>query len=189
RNDHTFSYGNRMYLVESDLKHSIAKQEIEIRKQHDGRFTAYFAGRLLDISEVVEPSRASVYDLEIQKKVDAIELAERLGNVSEAARLSGCSRETIYKNRKLLKEHGPKALKRQFRPDKHHKNRVPESTETLVLSFSLDNPHLGQAQVSAQIREFHGLEISPSGVRNIWVREKMNTAAQRLERSRASVAA
>jgi transposase len=189
RNDHTFSYGNRMYLIESDLKHSIAKQEIEIRKQHDGHFTAYFAGRALDISEVVEPSRASVYDLEIQKKIDAIELAEKLGNVSEAARISGCSRETIYTNRRLLRERGPQALKRQFCPDLHHKNRAPESTELLVLSFSLDNPHLGQAQVSAQIRELHGLEISPSGVRNIWVREKMNTAAQRLERSRATVAA
>lgn len=178
-----------MYLIESDLKHSIAKQEIEIRKQHDGHFTAYFAGQPLDISEVVEPSRASVYDLEIQKKIEAIELAEKLGNVSEAARLSGCSRETIYKNRRLLREHGPQALKRKLCPDLHHKNRAPESTELLVLSFSLDNPHLGQAQVSAQIREIHGLEISPSGVRNIWLREKMNTAAQRLERSRASVAA
>jgi hypothetical protein len=39
--------------------------------------------------------------VKIQKKIDAIELAEQLANVSEAARLSGCSRETIYKNRRL----------------------------------------------------------------------------------------
>jgi hypothetical protein len=32
RNDHTFSYGNKFYLIESPLKHSIAKQKIEIRK-------------------------------------------------------------------------------------------------------------------------------------------------------------
>ena len=38
-----------------------------------------------------------MYDLEIQKKIDAIELAEQLGNVSEAARISGCYRETILK--------------------------------------------------------------------------------------------
>ena len=32
RNDHTFSYGNKFYLIDSPLKYSIAKQKIEIRK-------------------------------------------------------------------------------------------------------------------------------------------------------------
>ena len=45
RNDHTFSYGNTFYLIESPLKHSIAKQKIEIRTGHDDGFSAYFAGR------------------------------------------------------------------------------------------------------------------------------------------------
>ena len=132
---------------------------------------------------------SSVYDLEIQKKIDAIELAEKLGNVSEAARRCGCFRETIYKSRRLLQKHGAKALKRQFRSDHHHKNRTQESTEALVLAFSLDNPHLGQAQVSIQMKALHSVDISPSGVRNIWVREKLNTAAQRLERLKSQVVA
>ncbi|MBT6504282.1 MAG: helix-turn-helix domain-containing protein, partial [Deltaproteobacteria bacterium] len=102
RNDHTFSYGNKFYLIESPLKHSIAKQKIEIRKYCDDGFIAYFAGRHLAISEVIEPTKPSMVDLEIQKKIDAIELAEKLQNVTEAARISGCSRETIYKNRRLL---------------------------------------------------------------------------------------
>ena len=41
RNDHTFSYGNKFYLIESPLKHSIAKQKIEIRKTNDNGFIAY----------------------------------------------------------------------------------------------------------------------------------------------------
>lgn len=186
RNDHTFSYTNKRYLIKSNLKHSIARQEIEIHKQHDGHFKAYFAGRLLEISEVVEPTKPSLYDLEVQKKIEAIELAERLGNVSEAARRSGCSRETIYKNRKLMREQEPQALKRKFCPDHRHKNRAAQVTESLVIAFSVGNPHLGQARVSAQLQSLHGLDISPSGVRNIWVREKMNTMAQRLERLRSS---
>ncbi len=32
RNDHTFSYGNKFYLIDSPLKFSIAKQKIEVRK-------------------------------------------------------------------------------------------------------------------------------------------------------------
>lgn len=188
RNDHTFSYSNKLYLIESPLKHSIAKQSLEIRKQSDGHLTAYFAGRHIAISEVLEPTKKSIYELEIQKKIDAIELAETLGSVSKAARISGFSRETIYKNRRLLKEKGPMALKRTFRLDKHHKNRTAKSTEELVIAFSLANPHLGQRQVSAQLKTNHQIEVSPTGVRQVWIREEMNTSALRVHRAKTSMA-
>jgi len=188
RNDHTFSYGNKFYLIESPLKHSIAKQKIEIRKTNGDGFSAYFAGRNLAVSEVIEPTKASIDDLEIQKKIDAIELAEKLGNVSEAARISGCSRETIYKNRRLLKEKGPLALKRTLRPNIRHKNRTAKTVEEAVVAFSMENPHLGQVQVSAQLKAVYQLEISPAGVRYVWLREKMNTSALRVQRARSSLA-
>jgi len=95
RSDHTFSYGNKFYLIESPLKHSIAKQKIEIRTGQDDGFAAYFAGRHLAVSEVIEPTKPSMFDLDIQKKLGVLELAEKLQNVSEAARLSGVSRDTI----------------------------------------------------------------------------------------------
>lgn len=188
RNDHTFSYGNQFYLIESPLRHSIAKQQIEIRQHAGNRFTAYFAGRPLAVSEVIEPTKPSRYDWEIQKKIDAIELAETLANVSEAARISGCSRETIYKNRRLLKAKGPQALKRTYRSDLHHKNRTAKAVENLVIAFSLANPHLGQAQVSAQLKTEHQVDISPTGVRNVWVRENMSTSALRGQRAKSSLA-
>jgi transposase len=187
RNDHTFSYGNKFYLIESPLKHSIAKQQIEVRQHAGGHFSVHFAGRCLAVSEVIEPTKPSMYDLEIQKKIDAIELAAKLGNVSEAARISGCSRETIYKNRRLLKDKGPLALKRTFRPGIHHKNRTAKEIENIVITFSLQNPHLGQVQVSAQLHAVHQIEISPAGVRYIWLREKMNTTALRLQKTKSSL--
>lgn len=188
RNDHTFSYGNKFYLIESPLKHSIAKQKIEIRKYRNNDFIAYFAGRNLAISEVIEPTKPSMVDLEIQKKIDAIELAEKLQNVTEAARISGCSRETIYKNRRLLKEKDPQALKRTFRKNHHHKNRTAKKIEAVVIAFSLENPHLGQVQVSAQLRTNYQIELSPSGVRSVWLRENINTSALRVQRSKSSLA-
>lgn len=184
RNDHTFSYANKFYSIKSPLKYSIAKQKIEIRKQADDAFIAYFAGRQLDVSEVIEPTKPSMYDLEIQKKIDAITLAEKLGNVSEAARITGCSRETIYKNKRLLREKGPLALKRTFRSDIHHKNRTAKPIEESVIAFSLENPHLGQAQVSAQLKTTLNIDISSSGVRNIWLRETMHTSAMRIRKSK-----
>ncbi len=185
RNDHTFSYGNKFYLIKSPLKYSIAKQEIEIRKQSDGGFSAYFSGRPLTVSEVVEPTKSSLYDLEIQKKIDAIKLAESLGNVSKAARISGCSRETIYRNKRLLKKKGPLALKRTFQPGLYHKNRTAKDVEKIVLDFSLKNPHLGQAQISAQLKVNHDIEISPAGVRYIWLRKNMNTCALRVLKAKS----
>lgn len=182
RNDHTFSYGNKFYLINSALRSSIAKQKIEIRTNHTGEFHAFFAGRKLSISEVIEPTKLSMADLEIKKKIDAIELAEQLKNVTEAAKISGVSRQTIYKNRRLLKEQGPQALKRTFRKEHYHKNRAEKNVESMVIKFSLENPHLGQAQVALQLNKIHQTTISPSGVRNVWVRAKLQTAALRIQK-------
>ena len=180
RNDHTFSYRNKFYFIESPLKHSIANQKIEIRVGKEKQFDTYFAGRKLQVSEVIEPTKASLEDIEIQKKLDVLALAEKLGNVAEASRLSGVSRETIYQYRKLIQQGGIEALKRQKAPNLHHKNRTEKATEQIVIEFSLANPHLGQQQISRQLKTNHSVDISPNGVRYIWLREKMNTMALRL---------
>ena len=185
RNDHTFSYGNKLYLIESPLKHSIAKQKIEIRKTSNRDFIAYFAGRHLAVSEVIEPTKLSMEDMEIQKKLDVLALADQLGNVSEASRISGISRDTIYRHRRLIKQGGKAALKRQTTQNLRHKNRTDEELEKLVINFSLQNPHLGQVQVSAQLKVNYGAEISANGVRYVWLRENMNTCALRIQRSQS----
>jgi hypothetical protein len=109
----------------------------------------------------------ALYGLEIQKKIDAIELAEKLENVSEAARIIDCSRETNYKNRRLLKEKGPYALKRAFRRGIYPKNRTAKEVKNLIITFSLENPQLGQVQVSAQLTTGYQLEIGSAGVKNV----------------------
>ncbi len=189
RSDHTFSYANKFYLIESPLKHSIAKQKIEIRTGHDDGFDAYFAGRHLAVSEVIEPTKPSMFDLDILKKLEVLELAEKLQNVSEAARLSGVSRDTIYRHRKLIKEGGVQALKRQVRADHYHQNRTDQEIANTVIEFSLDNPHLGQAQISNQLKKHYQIELSATGVRNVWLRENMQTCALRLHKKQSLSAA
>ncbi len=182
RSDHTFSYGNKFYLIESPLKHSIAKQKIEIRTAHDDGFVACFAGRHLAVSEVIEPTKLSMLDLDVQKKLEVLELAEKLQNVSEAARLRGVSRDTIYRYRKLIKEGGVQALKRQVRDDHYHQNRTDQEIANTVIEFSLNNPHLGQVQVSNQLKKHCQIELSATGVRNVWLRENMQTCGLRLHK-------
>jgi hypothetical protein len=55
--------------------------------------------------------------------------------------------------------------------------------EKAVIDFSLKNPHLGQAQVSLQLNKLHKINISPSGVRNVWLRAEMQTTALRVFKS------
>jgi len=185
RNDHTFSYRNKFYFIESPLKHSIAKQKIEIRTDHSDAFTAYFAGRKLAISEVSEPTKPSMFDLDIQKKLEVLELAEKLDNVSEAARITGVSRDTIYRHRKQIREGGVLALKKQVRSDHIHQNRTYQAIADTVIEFSLENPHLGQVQVSNHLRKHHLIELSATGVRNVWLRENMQTIALRMQKKTA----
>ena len=184
RNDHTFSYGNKFYLIDSPLKHSIANQKIEIRNTSKKGFTAHFAGRHLKVTEVVEPNKVTIEELEIQKKLEVLALVDKLGNVSAASRHSGVSRDTIYRHLKLVTQGGPDALKRQAKTNLRHKNRSDVELEQAVIEFSLENPHLGQKQVSLQLKANQSIDVSPAGVRYIWLRENMNTMALRVQRAK-----
>jgi len=119
-------------------------------------------------------------DHEIQKKLEVLALADKLGNVAEALRLSSVSRDTIYRHRKLIKQGGIESLKRQETPDLHHKNRTDKDIEEIVIEFSLANPHLGQSKESRLLKSERNVDIHASDVRNIWLRENMNTTALRL---------
>ena len=163
----------------------IQKEYRKIRKTSKHDFTAYFAGCHLSVSEVIEPTKLSMEDMEIKKKLDVLALADQLGNVSEASRISGVSRDTIYRHRRLIKQGGKAALKKQITSNHRHKNRTDEALEKLLINFSLQNPHLGQVQVSALLKVNHGVEISANGVRSVWLRENMNTCALRLHRSQS----
>lgn len=185
RNDHTFSYGNKFYLIDSPLKHSIANQKIEIRNTSKKGFTAHFAGRKLKISEVNEPSKLASEDLAVQKKLEVLALIEKLGSVSAASRQSGVSRDTIHRHLRLVKQGGPDALKRQETPNLRHKNCVDKAIEDAVVQFSIEHPHLGQQKVAIKLSEALGVDISAGGVRSIWLRNNMNTTALRVEKSNA----
>lgn len=185
RNDHTFSYGNKFYLIDSPLKHSIANQKIEIRNTSKKGFTAHFAGRELAVSEVNEPSKLAIEDLEVQKKLEVLALVEKLGNVSKASRQSGVSRDTIYRHLKLVEQGGPDALRRQETPNIRHKNCVDKAIEEAVVQFSIEHPHLGQQKVAMKLTEALGVDISAGGVRGMWLRNNMNTTALRVAKSQA----
>ncbi|WP_447716798.1 helix-turn-helix domain-containing protein, partial [Pluralibacter gergoviae] len=112
-------------------------------------------------------------------------LADKLGNVAEASRLSGVSRDTIYRHRRRFKEGGSNALKRQETPNLRHKNCTALSIEDTVVQFSIKHPHLGQQKVALKVKAEHGIDISPGGVRSIWLRQNMNTMVLRVAKAKS----
>ncbi len=82
---------------------------------------------------------------------------------------------------KVSRSSGKTALKRQITPDQHHKNRTDEELEKLVISFSLENPHLGQVQIQSQLKVNYAVEISTNGVRYVWLRKNMNISALKVQ--------
>ena len=83
----------------------------------------------------------------------------------------------------VVKQGGPDALKRQETPNIRHKNCVDMEIEKAVIEFSLEHPHLGQQKVAMKLTEALGIDVSPNGVRSMWLRNDMNTTALRVKRS------
>jgi transposase InsO family protein len=116
----------------------------------------------------------------ISNKLGLLELASYLGNVSEACRVMGYSRDTFYRVQKAHMEGGMEALMEKSRRVPNRKNRVPEDVEQSVIAYALEDPSHGQKRVSDELRQ-RGVFISAAGVRCVWLRNDLETFKKRLK--------
>ena len=151
-----------MYVIDSPVRYSIVNQQVEIRCQFDGKFSAYFGHRRLDITELVE----------------------QLGSITKAARILGCSRQSPYTYQKIMAEEGPMGLKRINMSLKRSKNRIPEHAEDKIIELTLQKPHLTLMQLMIELKE-HNIKVRIGTIKNIWKEEKLNTRELRIKRSQS----
>lgn len=123
----------------------------------------------------------------IKHKTGLLNLAEELGNIAQACKVMGMSRDTFYRYQQAVEQGGVDALLNQNRRVPNLKNRVDEATEQAVVKFALDNPAFGQVRVSNERRK-QGIFISAGGVRSIWLRHNLANFKQRLKALEKAVA-
>lgn len=117
----------------------------------------------------------------ISRKLSLLELGQTLGNITDACRKLGVSRQHYYDIKQAIEEEGLEGLFEKSRRAPRIGNRVAPEIEQMVLDYSLEFPTHGQVRVANELRR-RGVQVSAGGIRSIWLRHDLHVKSLRLKR-------
>lgn len=117
----------------------------------------------------------------INRKMNIVELANKLGNISEACRNLGVSRQHFYDIKTAITEDGIEGLLEKSRKKPRIANRLSPEIEELILNRALEFPTQGQKRTANELRK-QGINVSEGGIRGVWVRHGIVRKGDRLRR-------
>ena len=120
----------------------------------------------------------------INRKLSILDLGRTLGNISDACRRLGVSRQHYYDIKKTIDEEGLDGLLEKSRQAPRIGNRVSIEIEQKLLDYSLQYPTHGQVRTANELKR-QGVIVSAGGVRSIWLRNNLQTKSLRLKRLEA----
>lgn len=115
----------------------------------------------------------------VRQRLSALQLAEALGNVSEACRRRGIARTQFYEYKRRFQTHGLEGLKDLPPIHKTHPMTTPPEVVAQILDLSKKNPMWGCVRLSNQLRLL-GVSVSSPTIQTILIKNEMGSRYQRL---------
>ncbi|MDR0382857.1 MAG: helix-turn-helix domain-containing protein, partial [Spirochaetaceae bacterium] len=105
----------------------------------------------------------------IKTKAGILEPARQSGNVSQARKATGHSRDSFYRFKTLYETGGEVALAETGGKKPNEKNRVEPEAEQAAADFAYERPAYGQLRASNELKK-RGIPVSPGEVRGVRLR-------------------
>jgi transposase InsO family protein len=118
-------------------------------------------------------------DIVYDRRVRLIEYAAKIGNVAEACRVFGVSRNSYYEWIKKAEQYGLSALLPRERRRPHQPNEMGSEEVAVILSEAVARPTLGPKSLLRHLKA-RGVDRSASGVAKVLGRHHLGTARLRV---------
>jgi transposase len=118
---------------------------------------------------------------EFNHRLSLLELAQALGNISEACRRQGISRTQFYEYKQRYQKLGLEGLKDPPVIHKQHPHKTPAAITERILELSLEHPGWGCIRLSDSLKS-QGINISSPTVQSILVKHTMGNKNERLRK-------
>ena len=113
-----------------------------------------------------------------KQRLSVLELAEILGNVSEACRRRGMTRTQFYEYKRRFQTHGLEGLKDLPPIHKSHPQTTPPEVVKKILDLALKHPSWGCNRLEGLLKA-EGVSVSNVTIQKILVKHQMGTRYER----------